>query len=159
MTEATSGLQSRFHQLHNWAGGDLGAAIRAASASVSTPAKPAGIPVIDISPLLGSDASLKAATVEAIATACEEIGFMVVTGHGVSRDVVESMWDVTTEFFDLSAEEKMKYAEMSEEVRVRACARSKGDEALRIYNFTGHGGANIMNNLDIDACIMKAFLF
>ena len=59
------------------------------------------IPIIDISSLTGPNPAFKASTVDEISRACREIGFMVITNHGVPDEVVRDMWDVTAEFFDL----------------------------------------------------------
>jgi len=73
------------------------------------------IPIIDISPLRGSDPVKKLETVSKIKSACEEIGFMVVTNHGVKKDVVENAWETVAEFFDLPESEKSSYSAMSED--------------------------------------------
>lgn len=67
------------------------------------------VPVIDISAFLaglpeGAD------VVSAVGRACEEIGFMVITGHGVPADLIARMYDVTERFFDLPTEVKERWA-------------------------------------------------
>lgn len=37
---------------------------------------------------------------------CREIGFLVLTGHGVPQDVIDGVWDRTGAFFDQSAGQK-----------------------------------------------------
>jgi isopenicillin N synthase-like dioxygenase len=61
-----------------------------------------------------------------VGRACEEIGFLIVKGHGVPLDLVEEMYDVSKRFFALPLEEKM---------RARGRDRSRGygpvgDESL-----------------------------
>ena len=59
------------------------------------------IPVID----LGDE---QAATL--IARACEEIGFLVVTNHGVDGALIGKAWSAATTFFDLPVADKMAVA-------------------------------------------------
>jgi isopenicillin N synthase-like dioxygenase len=49
------------------------------------------VPAIDIAPFL--DGSDKAGVARAFAKACEEIGFVVVSGHGIPLDVIEGLID------------------------------------------------------------------
>jgi isopenicillin N synthase-like dioxygenase len=46
--------------------------------------------------------------VEDVRRACEEIGFLIVTGHGVEPTLVEEMGSVSRAFFDLPVEEKLR---------------------------------------------------
>ena len=52
-------------------------------------------------------------TVSKIKKACEEIGFMVITSHGVPEAVVSDAWKSVGEFFDLEESEKEKLSNMS----------------------------------------------
>jgi isopenicillin N synthase-like dioxygenase len=64
-----------------------------------------GVPVIDISGFLaGTAQSLD--VVSAIGAACERVGFVVITGHGIPAELVERMYDVSNEFFALPDEDK-----------------------------------------------------
>src|SRR6516164_9258507 len=66
------------------------------------------IPVIDLSPLRrGSDAERREVA-RRIDAACTEIGFFLVTGHGVSQDLITAARQQAIDFFALSDEEKMK---------------------------------------------------
>jgi isopenicillin N synthase-like dioxygenase len=47
--------------------------------------------------------------VEAVRRACEDIGFLVITGHGVDRKLVAVVDSLSREFFDLPTEEKLRY--------------------------------------------------
>lgn len=76
------------------------------SASVSKPSTTAGVPIIDIGPLFGQDAEKKLFVTQAIAKACEDIGFFVIINHGVSDAVIDNMWKQTHDFFDLGVTEK-----------------------------------------------------
>ena len=59
------------------------------------------VPVIDL-------ADQHAVTL--IARACESIGFLVVTNHGVDEVVIKTAWDAATRFFDLPTADKMAVA-------------------------------------------------
>lgn len=77
------------------------------------------IPVVDIAPLLNG--SNKPAVAKEIRWALSNTGFMYVKNHGIPQDFVESVFDVTRQFFDLRMPQKM-------ELHV-----SKSDVALRGY--------------------------
>ncbi len=80
------------------------------------------VPVIDIS----QDVSW------AVEKACSEWGFLVVSGHGVSEDLIDNMFKTSYDFFDLSLEEKQKYDKTEfgrgyYSLRAKALARTYGD--------------------------------
>jgi isopenicillin N synthase-like dioxygenase len=52
---------------------------------------------------LGSDS-----VVDDVRRACEEIGFLIVTGHGVDAALVAEMDEVSRDFFDLPVDEKLE---------------------------------------------------
>ena len=64
------------------------------------------VPTIDIAPFTAGGTTGRAEVIEAIRTACEEIGFFAITGHGVDEAVVSRIYDVSRAFFDLPTEEK-----------------------------------------------------
>ncbi len=67
------------------------------------------IPLIDISPFLrGSDAERRAVA-NAVNAACEDIGFLMVAGHGIPSSLVDGMRSASTAFFDRPLEEKLRY--------------------------------------------------
>jgi isopenicillin N synthase-like dioxygenase len=72
------------------------------------------IPVINFEPFLKGNAADKQRVANAINDACENIGFLVVVGHGVSKPVIDTVWKETRNFFDLPAEEKEKYVSVNE---------------------------------------------
>ncbi|NYF97431.1 isopenicillin N synthase family dioxygenase [Janibacter cremeus] len=71
-----------------------------------------GVPIIDLSPFEGPDAEESRNVELAVKEACENIGFLVVTGHGVPDDVILRMRQVSTAFFDLP--ERLKRQSVSE---------------------------------------------
>jgi isopenicillin N synthase-like dioxygenase len=66
------------------------------------------IPVVDLTPLLKGGAGGGGQVVDTIKQACEEIGFFIITGHGVSIDLINRMYDTSRAFFDLPSAEKSK---------------------------------------------------
>jgi isopenicillin N synthase-like dioxygenase len=57
-------------------------------------------------PLLDLDSP---SVVEDVRRACEEIGFLVLTGHGVDSELVAGVASLSREFFDLPTEEKLRF--------------------------------------------------
>jgi isopenicillin N synthase-like dioxygenase len=66
------------------------------------------VPVIDISPYFTGDPEKKLALAKEVDKACRDIGFLVITGHGVSEALAAKVYDLSRAFFDLPKEEKMK---------------------------------------------------
>ena len=65
------------------------------------------VPVIDIAPFL--DGRDRAGVARAVAEACERIGFLVVSGHGLDPEVVERAFERSRVFFDLPRAEKDRW--------------------------------------------------
>jgi isopenicillin N synthase-like dioxygenase len=68
------------------------------------------VPIIDIAPFRGGDQAAKQAVAAEVGRAVDGIGFLVITGHGVDRALVEQVRDVSNAFFDLPEEEKRRVA-------------------------------------------------
>ena len=66
-----------------------------------------GVPVIDLGPFL--DGSDRAGVAAAIGRACEDLGFLVIGGHGVAPDVIERAVAASLDFFHLPEAEKARY--------------------------------------------------
>lgn len=66
------------------------------------------VPIIDISGLFSDSYDDRKAVAIQIGQACRDIGFFVITNHGVSDSVIHNMWNQTTTFFDRPTDEKMK---------------------------------------------------
>ena len=65
------------------------------------------IPVIDISPFLnGVD---KKGVARKVASACKNIGFLIVSGHGIAPAVIKEAFGKSKQFFDLEQKEKNFY--------------------------------------------------
>src|SRR5260370_18748660 len=65
----------------------------------------AAVPVIDISPWRGGDLAARRALAAEVDRTCREIGFMVISGHGVDPDLIAAVEGVSRTFFDLPLEE------------------------------------------------------
>jgi len=85
------------------------------------------IPIIDLSPYRTGSPDGKQAVAQAVAEACRDIGFLVITGHGVSPALVDRVDASSRAFFDLPGSEKM------------ALKRPKDDQ-VRGYSAVGDEG-------------------
>ena len=65
------------------------------------------IPLIDFGPFI--DGSDKSGVAHAIDSACRDIGFLVLTGHGVALETIAKTNAVSERFFALPDEQKMQY--------------------------------------------------
>ena len=75
----------------------------------AAPAQPlTGIPNIDIAPFLAGSPEGRAKVVTEVKRACEEVGFFMISGHGVPLSLIEGIRNVTYRFFNQSIEEKLK---------------------------------------------------
>lgn len=93
------------------------------------------VPVIDIAPFREGEAG-RDAVVDSVRAACEEIGFFLVTGHGVPDELVTRIYWQAREFFDLPLEAK-------NEVRKPAPHIARGYSRL--------GGQNLAATLGVEA--------
>lgn len=66
------------------------------------------VPVIDLSPYLQGTPEGKRKVADEVGRACRDIGFLTITGHGVSNDLVEGFYAASRAFFDLPLGEKLK---------------------------------------------------
>ena len=66
------------------------------------------VPVIDISPFLEGTPEGKRKVALEVGNACKDIGFLVITGHGVPDVLIQQTYDTARTFFDLPEEQKMK---------------------------------------------------
>jgi isopenicillin N synthase-like dioxygenase len=96
------------------------------------------VPVIDISPYFSGEAARKAAIARQIDEACRTIGFLVISGHGVSPELIGRTERLTRLFFDLPMDVKRKYMSRSPEIyrgysplESNALAYTIGDGAAR----------------------------
>jgi isopenicillin N synthase-like dioxygenase len=65
------------------------------------------VPVIDLSPYRAGTPEGKAAVAAQVDQACRDIGFLVVSGHGIPEDLIARTHAVSQEFFDRPHAEKL----------------------------------------------------
>jgi isopenicillin N synthase-like dioxygenase len=65
------------------------------------------IPVIDIEPYRAGDPAGIRQVAEAVAAACQRIGFLVIAGHGIPDALVRRVFEVSLAFFDRPLPEKL----------------------------------------------------
>jgi isopenicillin N synthase-like dioxygenase len=68
------------------------------------------IPVVDAGPLVRDDEAAAATTIEHIARACEEVGFIYIRNHDVPRPLLEKLVAESKLFFALPTEDKQRVA-------------------------------------------------
>jgi isopenicillin N synthase-like dioxygenase len=71
----------------------------------------AGLPIIDVDPLIaGGSATAIAAVADQIQAACRYRGFFYITGHGVPAELLAELAEASAEFFALPPAEKLEIA-------------------------------------------------
>ena len=70
------------------------------------------VPVIDLAPARNGSTEARLSVARQIGDACENIGFFMVTGHGIPAEVIERVDDLARQFFYLPQDEKMQVAIM-----------------------------------------------
>ena len=65
------------------------------------------IPIVDLTPFRQRTAESRH-VVETIRRTCEDIGFFVITGHGVPDELISHMYTTSRAFFDLPTEDKRR---------------------------------------------------
>lgn len=69
----------------------------------------AGIPSVDLSDFLSGDATRKAAFVQQLGKAYEDIGFVAIKGHFLSDELSSHLYDQVQKFYALPIDTKLKY--------------------------------------------------
>ncbi len=73
----------------------------------SEPERAEHIPVIDLGPTFGSDASGIERVIEQIGSACRDTGFFYVSNHGIDRTLTDRVFREAGRFFDLPEAAKL----------------------------------------------------
>lgn len=68
----------------------------------------ASVPVIDIGPYLRGTREGKSSVAKAVNQACQDIGFLMITGHGIAPDLIDRVDAAARSFFALPLEQKME---------------------------------------------------
>ncbi|KZT57771.1 Clavaminate synthase-like protein [Calocera cornea HHB12733] len=66
------------------------------------------IPVVDIAPLLSPLSSARFDAAQQLASACENVGFLYLTGHGIPPELVQQAFGAARAYFALPLERKMR---------------------------------------------------
>jgi isopenicillin N synthase-like dioxygenase len=69
--------------------------------------KMTSIPVIDLAPYLEGTREGRKKVAAEVNKACEEIGFFLIKGHGVARDIVDRTYSTAEAFFRLPTDDKL----------------------------------------------------
>jgi isopenicillin N synthase-like dioxygenase len=92
------------------------------------------VPVIDIAPIAQGSPAERRDVARAVDEACAEIGFLVISGHGVSPSLMADVASASRAFFDLPLEQKMQVQRPAPDVtrgyfplEGESVARSQGD--------------------------------
>src|SRR5260370_41941895 len=101
----------------------------------------AAVPVIDISPWRGGDLAARRARAGEVDRTCREIGFMVISGHGVDPDLIAAVEGVSRTFFDLPLEDKMRIVRPAPDV-TRGYMPMKAEVLVRSRGGTAQGDLN-----------------
>jgi len=67
------------------------------------------IPVVDLSDFTGGDSKKKAAFVEELGKAYEDVGFVAVKNHGIPSELIADLYQYVQQFFSLPADKKRAY--------------------------------------------------
>ncbi|MCR9071152.1 MAG: isopenicillin N synthase family oxygenase [Alphaproteobacteria bacterium] len=67
------------------------------------------IPSIDIAPFLSGDPTAKRAVARTVAQACEKVGFLIISGHGLPQATLDRAIGLGFGFFDLPQVEKDRF--------------------------------------------------
>ncbi len=95
------------------------------------------VPVIDIAPFLnGGD---KVGVARAVDRACRDIGFLVVSGHGIPSDLIERTRATGRAFFDLPLADKLRVARPAPGV-ARGYIGMEGESVARARDPTAQAG-------------------
>jgi isopenicillin N synthase-like dioxygenase len=67
------------------------------------------VPLIDLGPWFAGSPADKRSVARAVADACEATGFLVIAGHGVEQELIDTAFDAATAFYDLPQAEKDRW--------------------------------------------------
>lgn len=83
------------------------------------------LPIVDVSPLFGTDSSRIEQTVDLLKRAASEVGFLYVTGHGIAPELILDLERVARAFFALPprAEARVSHRSLEKPPWLRASRR------------------------------------
>ena len=74
------------------------------------------VPIIDVAPFQAGPATVKNAIAAKVGQAINDIGFLVITGHGVDPALIAQVQTASNQFFDLPIQEKQRVARPAPDV-------------------------------------------
>jgi isopenicillin N synthase-like dioxygenase len=86
------------------------------------------VPVIDIGPFLRNNPEGRKSVPQAVARACEEIGFFTIVGHGIDPRLISAATNASKQFFDLPPADKARIR--SADANISRGYRGIGNEGL-----------------------------
>src|SRR6478672_11580449 len=69
----------------------------------------AAIPVVDLEDFTSGDPERKKMFVQQLGKAYEDVGFVAVKNHGITKELIDDLYKHVQEFFSLPLEQKRKY--------------------------------------------------
>lgn len=101
------------------------------------------IPVVDLADFVNGTAESKAAFVQQLGKAYEEVGFVAVKNHGVPDQLIKNIYEYVQQFFSLPLEKKLNYevAGLAGQRGYTSFGRehAKGSEAPDLKEFFQYG--------------------
>lgn len=101
------------------------------------------IPVVDLSKFISGNAQEKAAFVQQLGKAYEEVGFVAVKNHGIPNTLIAELYEYVQQFFSLPLEKKLQYEipELAGQRGYTSFGRehAKGSEAPDLKEFFQYG--------------------
>eukprot|EP00928_Gymnodinium_smaydae_P041435 TRINITY_DN28042_c0_g1_i1.p1 TRINITY_DN28042_c0_g1~~TRINITY_DN28042_c0_g1_i1.p1 ORF type:complete len:371 (-),score=27.20 TRINITY_DN28042_c0_g1_i1:309-1421(-) len=93
------------------------------------------LPIVDISSFTSEHGSVADRTrvLKEVSKSCESIGFMVISGHGVSVDVQRNMMEASRAFFALDLSEKLSLNAHSENPAYRGYIPVEGENVGKVF--------------------------
>lgn len=119
------------------------------------------IPVVDLADFVNGDATAKNQFVQALGDAYENVGFVAVTNHGISADLIAALYTEIAQFFEmpLATKEKYKKPELAGQRGYTSFGteHAKGFEAPDLKEFfqfgqapDEHGANEYPDNVSVD---------
>jgi isopenicillin N synthase-like dioxygenase len=100
------------------------------------------VPAIDIEPFRAGSEADKRALARVVDRACQDIGFLVISGHGVPSPVIKATEEISRRFFDLPLDAKLRVGRPAPDVS-RGYVGLEGETVAR-----SRGGAASVGDLN-----------
>lgn len=118
----------------------------------------AAIPLIDFSPMYGTDLQARQAVGEAVRQACTQVGFFYVKGHQVPQASIEETFEVARQFFDLPLSAKLA-VDVAHSANLRGYTPMLGENTDEEAHGDLHEGFDLALELSEDDPDVRAGVF